>query len=187
MLNRLEAPAIKDAIDFDLQLKPYTKYTLDNGIEVYAIDAGEEEDLDLEACRTAGRGGEDGELQAKRQCFAGASGFIDLDGGVGAHVLVDEPVFGPGGVVLKGAIADQFTVEAAVVGEVNLFGHDAVEHGADAALDLMRVDGEREWLRHLGHDNCGRRTDKKSAAAYQLPAIASDHVSSLTACQIWRN
>lgn len=48
MLNRLEAPAIKDAIEFDLQLKPYTKYTLDNGIHVYAIDAGEEEVVQLE-------------------------------------------------------------------------------------------------------------------------------------------
>ncbi|HEY4148361.1 MAG TPA: pitrilysin family protein [Chitinophagaceae bacterium] len=48
MLNRLEAPAIKDAIDFDLKLKPYNKYTLDNGIDVYAIDAGEEEVLQVE-------------------------------------------------------------------------------------------------------------------------------------------
>ena len=48
MLNRQEAPAIKDAIDFDLQLKPYNKYTLDNGISVYTIDAGEEDVLQLE-------------------------------------------------------------------------------------------------------------------------------------------
>ncbi len=40
MLNRTIAPPIKDAIDFNLQLKPYNKFTLDNGIEVYAIDAG---------------------------------------------------------------------------------------------------------------------------------------------------
>ena len=48
MLNRTVAPPIKDAIDFSLQLKPYTKLTLDNGIEVYAIDAGAEEVLQIE-------------------------------------------------------------------------------------------------------------------------------------------
>jgi len=48
MLNRLEAPAIKDAIEFDIQLKPCNKYTLDNGIRVYTVDAGEEEVLQLE-------------------------------------------------------------------------------------------------------------------------------------------
>jgi len=48
MLDRTIAPPIKDAIDFSLQLKPYKKFTLDNGIEVYAIDAGAEEVLQIE-------------------------------------------------------------------------------------------------------------------------------------------
>ncbi|MEP6728608.1 MAG: pitrilysin family protein [Bacteroidota bacterium] len=48
MLNRTTAPPIKDAIDFGLQLKPYDKFTLDNGTEVYAIDAGAEEVLQIE-------------------------------------------------------------------------------------------------------------------------------------------
>ncbi|MEO6316061.1 MAG: pitrilysin family protein [Chitinophagaceae bacterium] len=48
MLNRTTAPPIKDAIDFNLQLKPYQKFTLDNGIEVYAVDAGAEEVMQLE-------------------------------------------------------------------------------------------------------------------------------------------
>ncbi|MFT3932601.1 MAG: pitrilysin family protein [Chitinophagaceae bacterium] len=48
MLDRTIAPPIKDAIDFNLQLKPYNKFTLDNGIEVYAIDAGAEEVLQVE-------------------------------------------------------------------------------------------------------------------------------------------
>jgi len=39
-LNRSIAPPIKDAIEFDLQLPPYTKHTLSNGLEVYAIDMG---------------------------------------------------------------------------------------------------------------------------------------------------
>ena len=39
MLNRTKAPHIKDAIEFNLQLKPYDKFLLDNGVEVYAINA----------------------------------------------------------------------------------------------------------------------------------------------------
>ncbi|HSC36844.1 MAG TPA: pitrilysin family protein [Chitinophagaceae bacterium] len=64
MLNRLEAPAIKDAIDFDLQLKPYSKYTLDNGVEVYAIDAGEEEVIQAEWVFFAGNWYEEQNLVA---------------------------------------------------------------------------------------------------------------------------
>ncbi len=47
-LNRRKAPVIKDAIEFDLKLKPCNKYLLDNGIEVYAIEAGAEEVLQAE-------------------------------------------------------------------------------------------------------------------------------------------
>jgi zinc protease len=54
MLNRTIAPPIKDAIDFRLELKPYTKFTLDNGIDVYAIDAGAEDVLQVEWIFAAG-------------------------------------------------------------------------------------------------------------------------------------
>ncbi len=47
-LNRKAAPPIKDAIDFQLTLKPYEKFTLDNGIDVYAVHAGTEEVLQME-------------------------------------------------------------------------------------------------------------------------------------------
>ncbi|MGE5521847.1 MAG: M16 family metallopeptidase, partial [Candidatus Dadabacteria bacterium] len=47
-LNRKKAPEIKDAIHLNLQLKPYEKYVLDNGVEVYAINAGAEEVLQIE-------------------------------------------------------------------------------------------------------------------------------------------
>lgn len=47
-LDRTQPPRIKDAVEFDLQLKPYQKYTLDNGVEVYAVDAGAEEVLQIE-------------------------------------------------------------------------------------------------------------------------------------------
>jgi zinc protease len=39
-LNRTIAPPVKDAKEFDLVLPPYTKYTLSNGLEVFAIDLG---------------------------------------------------------------------------------------------------------------------------------------------------
>lgn len=54
MLDRKTPPPIKDAVDLRLELKPYTKYILDNGVEVYAIDAGAEEVLQLEMVFFAG-------------------------------------------------------------------------------------------------------------------------------------
>jgi zinc protease len=54
MLNRTIAPPIKDAVEFTLNLKPYTKYILDNGVEVYAIDAGSQEVLQFEMVFYAG-------------------------------------------------------------------------------------------------------------------------------------
>ena len=43
MVNRSVEPAINEAVDLDIQLKPYIGFTLDNGVEVYAIDGGAEE------------------------------------------------------------------------------------------------------------------------------------------------
>ena len=53
-MNRTIAPVIKDAIDFDLQLKPYDKYVLDNGVEVFAINAGAQDVLQAELVFYAG-------------------------------------------------------------------------------------------------------------------------------------
>jgi zinc protease len=53
-LNRSIAPIIKDATEFDLKLKPYDKYILDNGVEVYAVNAGTQEVLSLELVFSAG-------------------------------------------------------------------------------------------------------------------------------------
>src|SRR5690349_19105599 len=47
-LNRKQAPKIKDAIELDLKLKPYEKHVPNNGVEVYAVDAGAEDVLQLE-------------------------------------------------------------------------------------------------------------------------------------------
>ncbi|MGZ5287344.1 MAG: M16 family metallopeptidase, partial [Flavisolibacter sp.] len=48
LLDRKNPPIIKDAVDFNLSLKPYEKHVLDNGIEVYAVNAGAEEVLQVE-------------------------------------------------------------------------------------------------------------------------------------------
>ncbi|MBD0279909.1 MAG: insulinase family protein, partial [Flavisolibacter sp.] len=53
-INRKQPPPIKDAVELDLKLKPYEKYTLKNGVDVYAIDAGAEEVLMLECVFYAG-------------------------------------------------------------------------------------------------------------------------------------
>ena len=43
MPNRIIAPPIKDAIDYKITLKPYTKFLLSNGAPVYYINDGAEE------------------------------------------------------------------------------------------------------------------------------------------------
>jgi predicted Zn-dependent peptidase len=43
MLNRTIAPPIKDAIDFEITLKPCTRISLSNGVPVYYINDGAEE------------------------------------------------------------------------------------------------------------------------------------------------
>lgn len=53
-MDRTISPEIKDAVEFELHLKPYEKFTLDNGVEVYAIDAGAQDVLQLELVFYAG-------------------------------------------------------------------------------------------------------------------------------------
>lgn len=53
-MNRKTAPLIKDAVEFNLQLKPYQKFTLDNAVPVYAIDAGAQEVVQVEMVFYAG-------------------------------------------------------------------------------------------------------------------------------------
>ena len=54
MIDRLISPAIKDAIEFDLKLKPYQHFTLHNGVPVYCIDAGAQEVIQAELVFYAG-------------------------------------------------------------------------------------------------------------------------------------
>ena len=54
MTDRLIAPPIKDAVEFDLRLKPYEYFELDNGVPVYSIDAGTQEVIQVELVFYAG-------------------------------------------------------------------------------------------------------------------------------------
>lgn len=64
MLDRTVAPPIVDAVNFQLQLQPYQYYKLKNGAEVYAVDAGTEEVLQIEWVFDAGNWQEQKNLQA---------------------------------------------------------------------------------------------------------------------------
>jgi len=68
-LNRKLPPLIKDAIEFDLKLKPYEKHILNNGTEVFVIDAGAEEVLQLEWVFYAGNWFENKNLVAASTNF----------------------------------------------------------------------------------------------------------------------
>jgi zinc protease len=48
IMDRKQSPAIKDAVDFNLVLKPYEKFRLKNGVDVYAVNAGAEDVVQLE-------------------------------------------------------------------------------------------------------------------------------------------
>ncbi|MET0462216.1 MAG: pitrilysin family protein [Chitinophagaceae bacterium] len=69
MLNRNIAPPIVDAVNFNLQLKPYQKFTLKNGVEVYSVHAGAEEVMAIEWVFRAGNAYEDSNLVAATTNF----------------------------------------------------------------------------------------------------------------------
>lgn len=74
MLNRTAAPPIKDAINFELHLKPCTFFTLDNGVPVYTIDAGTQEVFQLELVFYAGN------CYEKQKGVAAATNFLLKNG-----------------------------------------------------------------------------------------------------------
>jgi zinc protease len=54
MVDRKEQPNIVDTVELDLKLKPYQYFTLDNGVPVYAVNAGEQDVLMAELVFYAG-------------------------------------------------------------------------------------------------------------------------------------
>lgn len=74
VVNRKQPPVIKDAVEFDLKLKPYKKHTLSNGADVYVIDAGAEDVLQLEWVFYAGNWFE------KKNLIAASANFLLKNG-----------------------------------------------------------------------------------------------------------
>ncbi len=64
VLNRTIAPPIKDAVEFNLTLKPCTKFSLSNGAPVYYINDGTEEVAVIEMVFNAGNSFENKNLVA---------------------------------------------------------------------------------------------------------------------------
>ena len=81
MLNRITPPYIKDAIEFNLHLKAYDLYTLDNGVKVYAINAGAQEVLQLELVFFAGNSFE------KKNAVAAATNYLLKNGTTGMNAF----------------------------------------------------------------------------------------------------
>lgn len=69
MLNRKISPEIKDAVEFNLQLKQSEQYTLDNGIPVYSISAGAQDVTMIELVFYAGNWYEDQNIVASTANF----------------------------------------------------------------------------------------------------------------------
>lgn len=74
MLNRTIAPPIIDSTDFNLKLKPYDLFHLDNGVPVYAINAGAQDVLQIEMVFYAGN------LFEKNNGVAAATNFLLKNG-----------------------------------------------------------------------------------------------------------
>ncbi len=62
--DRKAPPKIVDAVDFKLELKKYDKFILDNGVPVYAINAGAEDVMMVELVFFAGNGYEEKNIVA---------------------------------------------------------------------------------------------------------------------------
>ena len=73
-LDRNMAPVIKDAIDFDIKLKPYQHFVLDNKVEVYTYEGGAEQVMLMDMVFFAGNSYED------KNWVAAATNFLLKNG-----------------------------------------------------------------------------------------------------------
>ena len=81
-MNRKTAPLIKDAVEFNLQLKPCEQFTLDNGVPVYSVDAGTQEVIQVEMVFYAGNWFED------QKSVASATNYL-LKNGTSKHTAFE--------------------------------------------------------------------------------------------------
>lgn len=68
-LERKKAPAIVDAVNFNLSLKPYEHFKLKNGVNVYTVEAGTEDVVSIEWVFSAGNSYEQKNLVAATANF----------------------------------------------------------------------------------------------------------------------
>ena len=73
-LNRKQAPPIHQPVEFDVMLKPYEYYELDNGTPVYAISSGTQEVMQMELVFYAGN------WQEEQNIVAAATNFLIKNG-----------------------------------------------------------------------------------------------------------
>jgi hypothetical protein len=66
------------------------------------------------------------------------------------------------GIFFEGAVADQLRVETAIVGVVDFFGHQAIEHGANVSGNLIGFDLEDHGVGALAVQN-GQCTRQQGA------------------------
>jgi len=77
MIDRKKAPQIIDSVDLDLQLKLADQFTLDNGVPVYAINAGAQEVVMIELVFYAGNWYEEKNIVAATTNFMLKNGTIN--------------------------------------------------------------------------------------------------------------
>ena len=105
-------------------------------------------------------------LEAVRDGRAG-TGLVDGQVGTGGAALEEAPIRGTGKPGRDNAIAQQLPVQAAVVGEVDLLRHQAVERRARLRLRLARVDGERHRLRLREKRGCEEESKQRGARVHR--------------------
>ena len=91
----------------------------------------------------------DVDLQAARNRGTGAGVLVQFHGCQRMALLNKHPPMGAIGVIHERAVANQLRIQAAVVGVINLLGHQAIESWAHLGDRLLRIDLERSRL--LGH------------------------------------
>ena len=122
----------------------------------------------------------DVEAQARADGVVERLTLVQRDRGRGALPLNDRPVRRRRRIVEKGSILHQLGIQAAVVGVIDLLGHQSVEEPADVAGGGRRIDRDR-WPRgaarrhgHVEQERYGQFSyHHGSRAARQNHVIAS--------------
>ncbi len=87
----------------------------------------------------------DFDLQALRECGAGASRFVDCHLGPRVSAFHEVPIENAAPVTMKRAIPHHLRIQPAVIGVIDLLGHQAIESGADGRDGLIGMNRQRCW------------------------------------------